>query len=52
MTALSLEQMQMVEGGGGFWAGFACGVSVGVAVLDPTKLTVLMAVATCGWSLE
>lgn len=51
MKALSLEQMQMVEGGG-FWAGFACGVSVGVAVLDPTKLTVLMAVATCGWASE
>lgn len=52
MTELSLDQMQSIEAGGGFWAGFACGVSVGIAVLDPTKLTVLLAVATCGWSLE
>jgi len=51
MKELTLEQMQSVEAGG-FWAGFACGVAVGLAVMAPSPISVLAAVATCGWASE
>ena len=32
MHTLSFDQMTDIEGGGGFWCGFAMGVTLGVAV--------------------
>lgn len=51
MKNLSLNQTSAIFGGG-FWGGAACGVTVAIAIADPTKISVALAVVTCGWAFE
>lgn len=51
MKKKSINEMSSTIGGS-FWGGLACGATVGLAILDPTKVTVVIAVATCGWALD
>jgi len=51
MLELSIEQMSEIEGGG-FWEGFGCGVTVFAAILEPTFVGEMFAVAACGYLIQ
>jgi len=53
MRRLSNAEMGSIEGEG-FWGGFACGVSILLAMAEGglNPAADLLAIGTCGWVLE
>ncbi len=51
MTKLNNVEMAALQGAG-FWDGFACGVAIVAAVVEPTPLGELAAIAACGQALS
>ncbi len=53
MRRLSDAEMESIEGEG-FWGGFACGVSILLAMAEGglNPAADLLAIGTCGWVLE
>lgn len=51
MKKLEIHQTFEVVGGD-FWSGFLCGASVGLAIIDPTKATIVLAIGACGQMLQ